>query len=242
MLCDICVPAYNEEKILEASTKQILDFCTNHLTNTDWRIVLVINGSNDNSFALAQKLTQLDKKIKAVNFIEPGRGNALKKYWQQSEADIFCYMDSDLAVELEALPKLLNPLIEKQAELVIGNRYDKNSTVERSLLREASSRLYNLIAHLILGHKQPDLQCGFKAISKDAFQKLSNLANDSHWFFDTELVVWANKLGLRVVSVPVNWHETRLGKRPSKVRLISATIDFLKHLIKLKKQLNNAVK
>ena len=112
MRCDICVPAYNEAKILATSTKQILEFCKFKLTNIDWNIVLVINGSNDSSPLVADELTKLDNRIKKVIFSEPGRGLALKRYWQQSEADIFCYMDSDLAVDLEALPELLNPLIK----------------------------------------------------------------------------------------------------------------------------------
>lgn len=242
MRCDICIPAYNEELILEQSTKQVFDFCKTNLINIDWSIILVINGSNDGSPELAQKLTKLDPKIKTVIFTEPGRGRALKKYWQQTTADIVCYMDSDLAVDLEALPKLLSPLINQEADLVFGNRYDKKSFVERSLLRELSSRLYNLVARLILGHKQKDLQCGFKALSKTSFTKLAPKANDPGWFFDTELILWANKFNLKTVGIPVNWRETRLGKRQSKVRLVSATIDFLKHLLILRKELNNTVK
>ncbi|MCX6793329.1 MAG: glycosyltransferase [Candidatus Falkowbacteria bacterium] len=242
MRCDICIPAYNESLILETSTKQVLDFCKRNLNNVDWSIILIINGSNDNSPQLAKEITNLDKKIKAVIFSEPGRGKALKKYWLQSEADIFCYMDSDLAVELDALPKLLYPLIKAEADLVIGNRYDKQSSIERSALRELSSRTYNLLARLILGHKQKDLQCGFKAVSKAAFVKLAEKANDSGWFFDTELIVWANKLKLRVAEVPVNWHETRLGKRQSKVKLMSDSVDFIKRLLELRQRLNNTVK
>lgn len=237
MRCDICIPAYNEALIIKTSTQRVLDFCKQTLNNLDWQIVLVINGSNDASPLIAQELSSSDIKIKNIIFTEPGRGQALKKYWQQSQAEIVCYMDSDLAVDLVSLPKLLEPIIKHEADLVYGNRYHKLATVERSLLRELSSRMYNLIARAILGHKQKDLQCGFKALNKEAFLKLSDKTNDPGWFFDTELILWSNKLGLKTKDVPVNWRETRLGARPSKVKLISTTINFIKRLLSLKKQL-----
>lgn len=237
MRCDICIPAYNESLIIKQSTKQALDFCKNNLTNIDWKIILIINGSNDNSPSIATELTKLDERIKTVIYAEPGRGRALKNYWLTSQAECFCYMDCDLAVDLSALPKLLEPLIKHEADLVYGNRYKTGSLVERSLLRELSSRCYNFIARLILGHKQLDLQCGFKALNQEAFKQLAPLANDPGWFFDTELILWAGKMGLRVTDVKVNWQETRLGKRPSTVKLVSATIDFIKHLLSLRKRL-----
>lgn len=241
MRVDICIPAYNEAQILEESTKQIYNFCKKNFTNFDWQIVLVINGSNDNSPAIAKELEKKYPNVSAVIFKEGGRGQALKKYWLSSSAEIVSYMDSDLAVNLEALPRLLNPLINNQADLTIGNRYHKNSLVKRSFLRELSSRLYNLIAKILLHHKQPDLQCGFKAIKKEVFNKLSNKTNDVGWFFDTELIIWAEKLNFRVLGVSINWQETRLGKRSSKVKLFSATIKFLKLLWAFRKQLKTSI-
>jgi len=238
MHCDICLPAYNEELILEQSTKRLLEFCKTNLTNITWSIILIINGSHDKSPLLAQKLAELDQRIKKIIFTEPGKGRAIRKYWEQSTADILCFMDADLATDLEALPKLLAPLIKAEADLVIGDRYHQQAVVKRSFLRALSSRVYNLIAFLVLGQKQKDLQCGFKAINNTAFKKLVSLAKSDGWFFDTELIVWANKLNLKIVEIPVNWQEARLHKRASTIKLIPATIYFLKSLIKLRKELS----
>lgn len=239
MRVDICVPAYNEALILEKSTKQLYEFCEKNLTNIDWQVVLVINGSTDNSIAIAEELKKTYQHLSVVVFKKAGRSQALIDYWKISSANIVSYMDCDLAVDLEALPRLLNPLINNQADLTIGNRFHKNSLVQRSFLRELSSRSYNLLAKIIIGHKQKDLQCGFKAIKKEAFNKLPIKNQDDIWFFDTELILWANKLNLKVESIPVNWQEIRLGKRQSTVKIISTTINFSKNLLKLKKRLNN---
>lgn len=240
MRVDICVPAYNEALILEKSTEQLYEFCEKNLTNIDWQVVLVINGSTDNSIDIAEELKKIYQHLSVVVFKKAGRSQALIDYWKISGANIVSYMDCDLAVDLEALPRLLNPLINNQADLTIGNRFHKNSLVQRSFLRELSSRSYNLLAKIIIGHKQKDLQCGFKAIKKDVFNKLPIKNQDDIWFFDTELIIWAEKLNFKVLGINVNWQETRLGKRPSKVKLFSDAKAFLKHLWLLKKQLKTS--
>lgn len=241
MRLDICIPCFNEEKIIATGAQQIMAYCQNNLPDLDWKIVFIINGSTDNSEKIARELSQDSPLIKYIVFQQPGRGRALKKYWLSSSADILCYMDSDLAVELNALKKLIEPLKNHQADLIIGNRYHKSSVIERSFIRGLTSRFYNLLARLILGHKQRDLQCGFKAISKQAFLKIANRIADPAWFFDTELVVWGEKKNLKIKDIPVNWQETRLGQRISKVTLVSDTIKFLKQLVKLRKKLKTSL-
>jgi glycosyltransferase involved in cell wall biosynthesis len=241
MHVDICVPAYNEALILEASTEQLYNFCKTNLTNLDWQIVLVINGSNDNSPAIARELEKKYPCLSVVVFKQGGRGQALKKYWLDSKAEIVAYMDSDLAVNLEALPRLLSPLINNKADLVIGNRYDKKSLLKRSFFRNLSSYLYNLIAKSLFNYKQKDLQCGFKAIKKSVFEKLADKTNDPGWFFDAELIIWAEKLNFKVLGIYVNWQENRLGQRISKVRFFSTAFKLLKSFRLLKKQLKTSV-
>ncbi len=240
MQVDICIPIYNEEKILVDSTHKLFAFCQSAIKNCDWRIVLLINGSSDNSEKLAQKLSIENNLIKTVVYKEGGRGYALRRYWQESEANIFCYMDSDLAVSLEVLPKLINPLLENQAELVIGSRYVKGAKIQRGLIREIISRGYSFLTQLILKNPQKDLQCGFKAISKIAFTKLTDYAKSPGWFFDTELISWANAKKMKVVEIGVDWQETRFDQRHSTVRLSDIIQDFFFPMFELRKKIKAA--
>ncbi len=236
---EICIPAYNEALILKETTRRVVLFCEQHLSQYDWQLVLVINGSKDASGEIAQTLAQAPR-IKAVIYTEGGRGRALRRYWLSSDAEIVSYMDSDLAVNLEALPPLLEPLALHRAELSIGTRFHKDSRVRRSYLRGFISWSYNFFARLLLNHRQSDLQCGFKAFRLSSFKVLATHATDPHWFFDTELIAWANRLKLPVAEVPVEWEETRLGKRLSKVRLLYIPFEFIWPLVKLRRRLRQA--
>ncbi len=234
---DICVPVHNEERILESNIRRLLRFCGAQHFPFAWRIVILVNGASDESPRIARRLAALEPAVNAVITPAPGRGRALADYWLQSPADIVTYMDSDLAVSLENLAPLLEPLIRGEADLAIGSRFKPGAVVVRSLLREASSRSYNELSRRLLGHTYSDLQCGFKAIRRDVFASLAPLIRDHHWSFDTELVVWAGRSGRRVLEVPVNWQETRFGSRPSKVRLARDTYRFLRHLLGFRRRL-----
>lgn len=239
MRVDICVPIYNEEKILAQSAEQIIRYCENFLQYCDWRVVLIINGTTDNSNAIAQQLHDSNERLTYVDYKAGGRGRALHRYWSESDAELFAYMDSDLAVSLEALPLLITPLTEGRADLSLGSRYVSGAKVQRSLLREITSRAYSFITHIILKNPQRDLQCGFKAITKKAFGQLAGKATNTNWIFDTELITWANALHMRIAQVPVDWKEMRLGKRHSTVRLFDIIQDFILPMLALRKKIKH---
>jgi putative flippase GtrA len=116
-------------------------------------------------------------------------------------------MDVDLSTGLEALLPLVAPLISGHSDVAIGTRLSRGARVVRGPRRELISRGYNLLLHAILGTRFSDAQCGFKAIRADAARRLLPLVRDSGWFFDTELLVLAERAGLRIHEVPVDWVE-----------------------------------
>jgi glycosyltransferase involved in cell wall biosynthesis len=235
MSVEFCLPVYNEEKILEKNILTLLNYCLTQPFSFDWKIVIVINGSSDNSLAISQKLkTEHIDRIDFINIPEPGRGQALKKYWLQSQADVLVYMDIDLAVSLDSVMPLVQPIINNQADLVIGSRLMPDSKISRSFIRELSSQSYNFLSRVILGHNFSDMQCGFKAIRADVFKKIAPHINDAKWFFDTELIIFTKKLGFRVKEVPVDWSENRYDMRKSKVHMFRDSFKFFCDLIKLK--------
>ncbi len=237
MLIHFIIPAYNEEKILENSTTKLLNFLKNQTYTFDWKLVLLINGSSDKSEEIAIRMSESYKEIIPLILKEKGKGNALKTVLDKEMADFSFYMDVDLAVSLENINDIIKGWKEDDYGLFIGSRLKKGAITDRSFFRELSSRAYILISKTIIDHHISDLQCGFKGIKKETWKKLSPFIKDNGWFFDTELLLWASILNLKIKEIPVNWSENRYEKRKSKVRLFRDSLDFSKKLLKLKKEI-----
>ncbi len=230
MLVEFYLPVKNEQEILETNIKYLLKFLKSKELSYSWQVVIIVNGSQDASDAIAQKLVHDYLRVKAKYLNLSGKGRALRTYFHESSADILVFMDIDLAVDLNNISELLNPLLNQQAQLVIGSRLLPASHLERSFLRSFTSRVYNILSRLILRHNFSDLQCGFKAIKKETFEVLRPWFKDDNWFFDTELVILTMRRGYHIKEIPVDWQETRYQKRQSKVRLLRDGWSFIKNL------------
>ena len=125
--------------------------------------------------------------------------------WSTSDAPVLVYMDVDLSTDLAALAPLVAPLVSGHSDLAIGTRLGRGSRVVRGAKREIISRCYNLILKSALAAGFSDAQCGFKAIRADVARQLLPYVTDTGWFFDTELLVLAERSGLRIHEVPVDW-------------------------------------
>src|SRR5664279_6002927 len=130
---------------------------------------------------------------------------ALQHVWTMSAARVVAYMDVDLSTDLNALLPLLAPLLSGHSDVAIGSRLSRASRVVRGPRRELISRSYNLILRTTLGARFSDAQCGFKAMRAECAQALLPHVRDTSWFFDTELLVLAERSGLRIAEVPVDW-------------------------------------
>src|SRR5262249_53578626 len=135
----------------------------------------------------------------------PGRGGAPRAIWSASDAGVVAYMDVALSTGLNALLPLLAPLLSGHSDVAIGTRLARGARVARGPRRELISRCYNLLLHATLGTGFSDAQCGFKAIGAGAARALLPLTAATGWFFDTELLVLAERAGPRVREVPVDW-------------------------------------
>lgn len=236
MLIEFCLPIYNEEKIINKNIIKLYEYCNSKNFNFDWRVAIINNGSTDNSADICRELTNKYNKIKYSYIKNPGRGSALKEYWLASQADIVAYMDIDIAVSLNNIIDLIDPLIKGEADLVIGSRLMPGASIERSLIREVVSRGCNILYRLITGHKISDTQCGFKAIRTNVFKKISNNIIDRKWFFDTEVIFFTHYNGYKIKEIPVNWEENRYDERKSKVSLLKDSVIHFLNLLKLKKR------
>jgi putative flippase GtrA len=202
---EIVIPVRNEERDLEPSVRRLVGYLRSAFPCTA-RVTIADNGSTDGTWAVAQSLAAaLPGEVRAVHLDLPGRGRALHAIWSASDAEVLAYMDVDLSTDLNALLPLVAPLLSCHSDMAIGTRLARGSRVVRGAKREVISRGYNLLLRATLGAGFSDAQCGFKAIRADAARELLPLVADTSWFFDTELLVLAERAGLRIHEVPVDW-------------------------------------
>jgi putative flippase GtrA len=201
---DVVVPVYNEEAALTDSVHRL----HRHLRDTfpyPVRITIADNASVDDTPRIAAELADELADVRVVRLEQKGRGRALHQVWSDSDAAVLAYMDVDLSTDLAALAPLVAPLISGHSDLAIGTRLSRGSRVVRGAKREIISRCYNFILRSTLAARFSDAQCGFKAIRADVAHRLLPHVADTGWFFDTELLVLAERSGLRIHEVPVDW-------------------------------------
>ena len=203
-LIDIVVPVYNEATDLERSVRALGTYLSEALPYS-YRVTIADNASVDGTWLIAQRLASTMQHVTAVHLDQKGRGRALKQVWLASDADVVAYMDVDLSTDLAAVLPLVAPLVSGHSDVAIGTRLARTSRVVRGPKREFISRCYNLVLRTALQASFSDAQCGFKAMRRDVAQELLPLIEDTNWFFDTELLVLAQRADLRIHEVPVDW-------------------------------------
>ena len=229
---DIVLPVYNEEAELQRNVVRLHDFLDRRFPFT-FRITIADNASSDDTWAVAQDLAATVPHVCALHLAEKGRGRALKAAWSRSDASVLAYMDIDLSTDLAALLPLVAPLVSGHSDLAIGTRLARKAVVQRGFKRELISRCYNLLTRLAFGSRFSDAQCGFKAIRADRARKLLPWVEDDGWFLDTELLVIAERAGLRIHEVPVDWTDDP----DSRVQIVSTAAADLKGIARLRRAL-----
>lgn len=228
---DVALPVLNEAKILEESVEKLHEYFTKNLSY-NWRIIIVDNGSVDDTAKIARRLALRWSEVRFEQLSQKGRGRALKSVWQKSKADILAYMDIDLSTNLDDFAPMIEPLISGEFGLAVGSRLMKQSHTTRGFGREFVSRCYNRIVQFAMKTKFVDAQCGFKAVRRDVAQKLLPRVKDVGWFFDTELLVKAEYNGCKIYEQPVEWIEDK----DSRVNVVKTAAEDLKGLSRVRKE------
>jgi putative flippase GtrA len=225
---DIAVPVYNEQATLGRSVRALHDYLGTHL-DVPWRITIADNASTDDTAAIADGLADALPGVRAVHLAEKGRGRAIKRVWLESPAAVLAYLDVDLSTDLSALPPLIAPLLSGHSDVAIGTRLAPGSRVVRGRKREFVSRCYNLLLRGTMAVRFSDAQCGFKAVRRDVARELLPLIEDNGWFFDTELLIIAERSGLRIHEVPVDW----IDDPQSTVDIVSTAREDVKGMLRV---------
>jgi glycosyltransferase involved in cell wall biosynthesis len=231
-LIDIVVPVYNEARELAPSVRRLSHYLSDRFPFA-WRITIADNASTDGTWAVAQQLAADIDGVRALHLDQKGRGRALRTAWMASEASILAYMDVDLSTDLDALLPLVAPLLSGHSQIAIGSRLAVGARVVRGVKREVISRCYNALLRLALRARFKDAQCGFKAIRADVARRLLPEIKDEAWFFDTELLILAQRSGLRIHEVPVDW----VDDPDSRVDIVSTAVSDLRGILRVSRSL-----
>jgi glycosyltransferase involved in cell wall biosynthesis len=225
---EVVVPVYNEQSALAASIRRLHAFLSMSMPFT-WQIAIADNASTDRTWEIAVQLQAELPQVRALHLERKGRGRALRAAWSGSSAEVLCYVDVDLSTDLRALLPLVAGLVSGHSDIAIGTRLTHGSRVRRSLKRELISRSYNRLLHGVLRAHFTDAQCGFKAVRADVARRLLPRIEDDGWFFDTELLILAQRQGLRIQEVAVDWVEDT----DSRVNIAATAIDDLRGVARL---------
>jgi putative flippase GtrA len=227
-LLDVVIPVYNEQAGLARSVRRLHRYLACEFPFS-WRIVIADNASTDDTPAIGRALAAELGDVRYTRLERKGRGRALRAAWAASDARVVSYMDVDLSTDLRALLPLVAPLVSGHSDLAIGTRLAPGARVVRGPKRELISRAYNGLLHAVLHARFSDAQCGFKAVRRDALAQLLPGVRDDGWFFDTELLVLAQRRGVRIHEVPVDW----VDDPDSRVKIVRTALEDLRGVARL---------
>ena len=227
---DIVLPVYNEEHVLARNVEKLRVYLEEHEFPYTWRIVIADNASTDGTLAAGEALAEQFADVEVIHLPQKGRGRALRKAWLESDASAACFMDIDLSTHLDGLEPLAHAVLEDGYDVATGSRMTRGSQIERSIGREITSRGFILLIKLLFFVRLSDTQCGFKAIAREAVRELVPRIENEEWFFDTELLLLAEKGGYRVKDIPIRWVEDT----DTRVNVLKTILEDLAGLLRMR--------
>ncbi|CAH0219590.1 glycosyltransferase [Microbacterium sp. BWR-S6Y] len=232
LMLEVVVPVHNEQDTLDASIRTLHRFLSSTYSEP-WMITIADNASVDSTPVISAMLQSTLPGVQYLRLEKKGRGHALKIAWLLSQAEVLAYVDADLSTDLRALPPLIAPLTSGHSDVAIGTRHARSSRVVRGPKREFISRGYNMLLRRTMGVEFTDAQCGFKAIRRDIARTVLPHVVDSGWFFDSELLVIAERAGLRIHEVPVDW----VDDTHSSVNLILTAVEDMRGMVRVSRDI-----
>jgi glycosyltransferase AglD len=236
MMLSVVLPVYNECNRLEACVGRLDKYLAGEFDR--YEIMIIEDHSTDESYEIARRIAGANRNVVLMhNERRLGRGTSLAAAIKKARGDLVVYMDVDLATDISHTRQLVDGLAGGAA-VTTGSRLMKDSAARRPLSRDIASRSYNSLVRLLFGSKLYDHQCGFKGFRRKDVLEVIDRVQDNHWFWDTELLIICQQLGMKVIEFPVRWeHNGGDSLNPSKVKVLKDSVSMGKKLLKLKYRL-----
>ena len=237
MKISVCIPMYNESRIIENTARTLSKYLGDHFGENEFEIIFSDDGSLDKSADIVRALSLPGVKVIGYDN-NKGKGCAVRAAMLEAKGDIVMFTDADLAYGEQVIERGFSVLrANESTEVLIGSRnMSRDGYEEYSLLRKVASKTYIKVLSIVGGFKLSDSQCGFKMFRREAAQKIFSRCEVDGFAFDFEVILWAEKLGFNIVEMPVKV----LNKGDSKVRMIRDAARMLSDLVKIKKRVNKS--
>ena len=213
----IIIPAYNEGARVGATLEKVLAYVDKQAWNAE--IIAVDDGSRDNTAEIIRGYAEKNPRLRLLqNPGNRGKGYSVRNGMLHAQGELLLFSDADLSAPIEEADKLFGA-IAGGADIAIGSRWLRRDlqTQRQPFYRQIFGRVFNLLLRITLGLTYKDTQCGFKAFTRDAAEKIFPLQKIERWGFDPELLYLARKLKFKVAEVPVEWAHSE-GTRISPLR------------------------
>ncbi|WP_136715789.1 flippase-like domain-containing protein [Halorientalis salina] len=213
----VVLPAYNEADTIEETVTVTLETLAEFLPAGSFEVIVAEDGCADRTPEIASRMADEDDRVRHVHSDDRlGRGGALEYAFEQARGETLVYFDTDLATDMKHLEELVESIRSDEYDFATGSRWIPGQQADRPAKRGVPSRGFNGLVRLLLRSDLLDHQCGFKAFDREALFDVVDDVEDEHWFWDTEVLVRAQKAGYRVKEFPVEWTP----KGDSKVDLV----------------------
>lgn len=228
MKIEICIPAWNEERIIAESASAVLRVLRK--TGEEIHVVVADNDSTDGTSSVAKSI----KGVSVLSIPVRGKGAAIVAAARHSDADIFGFIDADLSADPEDILNLLPFVQSRGFDVAIGSRLAETKMVNRGVFRTLSSRIFNVFRKIIVGVGVEDTQCGLKLMNARGRKILAN-CTEMGWFLDIEFLARAERAGLRIREIPIRWNEYASPGRVSKLNLFRDSVGALRAMFRIRK-------
>jgi dolichyl-phosphate beta-glucosyltransferase len=223
-LASVIIPAWNEESRMPASLERIVAFVEQQPHTIE--VIVVDDGSEDNTAAIVETFAREHDFLRLIRNPHGGKGAAVKTGVVQARGQYLVISDTDLSVPIDELVKFLPPILDGY-DVAIASREAKGARrIGEPYYRHLMGRVYNLLVRLVAVPGIQDTQCGFKAFRREVARQVFDRQTIEGWGFDVEVLFIAQRLGYRVVEVPVTWYYGR----ESKIRPLQDTLGMVRDL------------
>jgi uncharacterized membrane protein YbhN (UPF0104 family) len=213
----VVLPAYNEEATIENTVETTLATLSEFLPAGTFEVIVAEDGCEDRTPEIADRMAEEDERVRHYHSDDRlGRGGALNRAFEDADGETLVYFDTDLATDMRHLEQLVESVRSGEYDFATGSRWMPGETADRPAKRDVASRGFNGLTRLFLGSKMRDHQCGFKAFDRTALFDVLSEVEDEHWFWDTEVLVRAQRRGYDIEEFAVDWEP----KGDSKVDIV----------------------
>ncbi len=202
----VVLPAYNEADTLRDTVEVTVETLASFLPEESFEVVIAEDGCEDRTPEIADDLADEFDTVRHSHSEERlGRGGALERAFREAGGETLVYFDTDLATDMRHLEDLIESVRSGEYDVATGSRWLPDSDADRPAKRGVPSLGYNRLVRLFLRSDVHDHQCGFKAFDREVLLEVLADVEDDHWFWDTEILVRAQRAGYRVREFPVDW-------------------------------------